>query len=154
MDQRELTIKAAYLFRLSLFVEWPSSNLISTGKEPLFFCVADARHISRSMETLLANKTINQHKIVVTEVSLQDDLSFCHLLYLPEHIQTPQLFLHAASGYPILTVGESKTFFRHGGMIFLFNKDNRIHFAINERAAKGVGLEFRAQLLKLAVQLP
>lgn len=154
MDQRELTIKAAYLFRLSLFVEWPPSKLDSTGLEPILFCVAGDPSVSQSMATVLTGKSINQHKIKVTGVDLQDDLSSCHLLYLPENIQTPLPFLEAAAPYPILTVGESQAFYRQGGMIFLFNKDNRIHFAINEQTAKGTGLEFRAQLLHLADQQP
>ena len=152
MDQRELMIKAAYLFRLSLFVEWPSSSLNLTGSETMFFCVADDPGISQSLEMVLADKSINQHAIEVTRVNLHDDLSFCHLLYLPEHVETPESFLQEAAPYPILTIGESEGFFRQGGMIFLFKKDNKIRFAINEQAAQGAGLKFRAQLLHLADQ--
>lgn len=150
LDQRELTIKAAYLFRLSLFVEWPLSRLNSTGAEPMFFCVAGNHGMRESMTTVLADKSINQHKIEVAEVQLRDDLSVCHLLYIPEHNKTPQPFLQAVAQHPVLTVGESEAFYRQGGMIYLYNKDNRIHFAINEQAAKDAGLELRAQLLHLA----
>lgn len=152
MDQRELTIKAAYLFRLSLFVEWPPSSLDSTGSEPMRFCIAGDQGTTESLETLLAGKAINQHKIEVAEVQPRDDLSACHLLYLPEYIRSPQPFLQAAASYPILTVGETEAFYRQGGMIFLYNKDNRIRFAINEQAAKEAGLELRAQLLHLSQQ--
>ena len=154
MDQRELTIKGAYLFRLSLFVEWPTNSLDLTGSEPMLFCVAGEPGISQPLKEVLAGKSINQHKIEVIGVHLHDDLSSCHLLYLPEHIQTPQPFLQAAAPYPVLTIGESAAFYRLGGMVFLFKKNNTIHFAINKQAAKEAGLEFRAQLLNLADQQP
>ncbi|WAK02892.1 YfiR family protein [Methylobacter sp. YRD-M1] len=154
MDQRELTIKAAYLFRLSLFVEWPPSRLNPTGSEPMHFCVADDQAMLESLKTVLAGKSINQHKIEVIEVQPRDNLSACHLLYLPRHIQTPKPFLQAVASHPVLTVGETEAFYRQGGMIYLYNKENRIRFAINEQAAKGAGLELRAQLLHLADQPP
>ncbi|MGR9114919.1 MAG: YfiR family protein [Gammaproteobacteria bacterium] len=154
MDQRELTIKAAYLFRLSLFVEWPSANLNSSGSEPILFCIAAPPDIIESLKRILAEKTINQHKIVVFGVDLNDDLASCHLLYLPEFIQKPQLYLEAAAHHSVLTIGESEAFYRQGGMIFLFKKHNTIRFAINEQVAKKAGLELRAQLLHLAEQQP
>ena len=152
VDHRELTIKAAYLFRLSLFVEWPPSRLSLTGSEPMLFCVAGDQGMSEALKTALADKSINQHKIEVAEVQLRDDLSACHLLYLPRHIQTPKPFLQAVASRPVLTVGETEAFYRQGGMIYLYNRENRIHFAINEQAAKEAGLELRAQLLHLADQ--
>ena len=154
MDQRELTIKAAYLFRLSLFVEWPTSSLDLTGSEPILFCVAGEPGISHPLEAVLTDKSINRHKIIVTGVHLHDDLSSCHLLYLSEYIQAPLPYLQAAAPYPVLTIGESESFYRQGGMIFLFKKDNTIHFAINKQAANEAGLKLRAQLLHLADQQP
>ncbi|MGJ0491994.1 YfiR family protein [Methylobacter sp.] len=154
MDQRELTIKAAYLFRLSLFVEWPPSSLSPTGSEPMLFCVAGNQGMHESLKTVLADKSINQHKVEVTEVQLRDNLSACHLLYLPKHLQATKSFLKAVAPYPVLTVGESEAFYSQGGMIYLYNKDNRIRFVINEQAAKKAGLELRAQLLHLADQPP
>lgn len=152
MDQRELTIKGAYLFRLSLFVEWPASSLNLAGPEPVFFCIAGGSDISQHLKAVLTGKSINRHKISVTEVGLKDDLSFCHLLYIPELIETPKPFLQETAPYPVLTVGESEAFYRQGGMVFLFNKNNTIHFSINEQAVRNAGLKFKAQLLHLADQ--
>lgn len=154
MDQRELTIKAAYLFRLSLFVVWPPANLDLKGSEPIIFCVADDSNISASLKSVLAGKLINQHRITVMTAGLSDDLSSCHLLYLPEGVQTPQPFLQAAARYPVLTVGETETFYRHGGMVLLFKKNNTVRFAINQQVAEETGLKLKAQLLHLADQQP
>jgi hypothetical protein len=154
MDQRELTIKAAYLFRLSLFVEWPAARLSLTRSEPIFFCVAGDQSIAQALATVLADKSINAHKILVRSVHQRDDLSVCHLLYLPKDVQSPKHYLTAAAPYPVLTIGETDVFYQQGGMILLFTKDNTIHFAINEQAGKKVGLDFRAQLLNLANPQP
>ncbi len=149
LDQRELTIKAAYLFRFSLFVEWPETSLKSVD---MVFCIAGDEKITQILKDVLKGRQRNQQAITVTKVKPKDDLSICHLLYIPQTSALTEHFLNAVQNRPILTVGESDIFLHQDGMIYLFKKDNRIRFAINQDAAKSANLSFRAQLLKLAEQ--
>jgi hypothetical protein len=153
VDTRELTIKAAYLFRLSLFVDWPAEKL-SSGSDKIRFCIAGDRQIIETVKNVLAGKSINQHEIEIVGVDLKAELQACHLLYLTEIIEAETSFLQAVANYPVLTIGETKRFYSQGGMVLLFEKENRIFFAINNQAAERSRVKFGAQLLNLAEQYP
>jgi len=55
--------------------------------------------------------------------------------------------------FPILTISDMDNFLEKGGMISLITTQNRIKFAINRKKAKDAGIEFRAQMLKLAIKI-
>jgi hypothetical protein len=154
VDTRELTIKAAYLFRLSLFVDWPAEKLTSSSSNKIRFCVTGNQQTTDTIKNVLAGKTINQHEIEIVGASLESELRDCHLLYLTKNIKTETLFLKAVSNYPVLTVGETEKFYSQGGMVLLFKRENRIFFAINNEAADRSRLKLGAQLLNLAEQYP
>nr|WP_305906933.1 YfiR family protein [Methylomarinum sp. Ch1-1]MDP4519646.1 YfiR family protein [Methylomarinum sp. Ch1-1] len=152
VDTRELTIKAAYLFRLSLFVDWPADKLTPSGKDSVRFCIAGDRRIHEAIKNVLTDKSINRHQIRIDSVETQSDLTTCHLLFIAAKSTAESSMLKAVANYPVLTIGESAEFYRRGGMILLFNKDNRMRFAINQRAADRAGVKLGAQLLNLAEQ--
>ncbi len=152
MDMRELTIKAAYLFRLSLFVDWPVEKLDPSGSSQIRFCINSDEQTTDRIKSLLAGKTINQHSIEVMPMEL--DLTTCHLLYIPDDTEAEVAKLQTILNDPVLTVVESEKLFRQGGMILLFNKNNSIHFAINNMSASRAGIKLRAQLLNLAERYP
>lgn len=153
-DSRELTIKAAYLFRLSLFVDWPAEKLTPSSSDKIRFCITDDKQITETIKNVLAGKTINRHEIEIVGVDMKAELSACHLLYITKNVTTEASFLQAVLNYPVLTVGETGNFYRQGGMVLLFKKENRIFFAINNQAADRSRVKFGAQLLNLAEQYP
>jgi hypothetical protein len=52
---------------------------------------------------------------------------------------------------PILTVSELPGFAESGGMIELYQMDDRIRFKVNLQSIREAGLELSSSLLKLAV---
>jgi hypothetical protein len=154
VDPRELTIKAAYLFRLSLFVDWPAEKLSPAGFDNIRFCIADGKETAETIKNVLAGKTINRHAIETVEVKPKAELKSCHLLYITKNTKAEDLLLQTVSDYPVLTVGETGEFYSQGGMVLLFEKANRIFFAINRQAADRARVKFGAQLLNLAEQYP
>ncbi len=154
MDRRELTIKAAYLFRLSLFVDWPAEKLLPSSLENIRFCIAAEKSEADTIGEILKAKSINNHEIEIVWVDLTTELSMCHLLYISKKTDSVDVYLQAVLNDPVLTIGETEAFYRLGGMVLLFNKENSIHFSINDKRAKTVGIKFRAQLLNLAEEYP
>lgn len=153
-NTREWTIKAAYLFRLSLFVDWPEEKLESFGKENVRFCIAGNDEGVETIKKALTNKFINRHRIEVVGVDLQNDLLSCHVLYLSKQTRDLGKFLDKVANDSVLTIGDTDEFYRQGGIVLLFEKDNRIHFAINAEQLDSSGIKVRAQLLNLAEQYP
>ncbi|WP_157385926.1 YfiR family protein [Methylosarcina fibrata] len=154
VDTRELAIKAAYLFRLSLFVDWPAEKISPSGSGNIRFCIAGGKEIAETIKNVLSGKTISRHEIETVGVDPKAELKDCHLLYVTKNTKAEDLFLQAVVNYPVLTVGETERFYRQGGMVLLFEKENRIFFAINRQAADRARIKFGAQLLNLAEQYP
>jgi len=143
-NERLMAIKAAYLYRFSLFIDWPEPHLGS-----FLICVADNSDYSHLIQFNLQNQYIKDEPIEVVSVLKTDDLSACQLLYIPKNIQHSADFLLKAKKN-ILTLGESMDFYHEQGMIYLYEQDNKIRFFINYEALKKNDFKIRAQLMKLS----
>lgn len=147
---KEDRIKAAIVYKLGKFIEWPATAFKS-GSAPLAVCLLGDDPIA---EVLSKTKrpTVQGHRIaVVTPGRGALATSGCHILYIPDDA-TPELarVLDSLSGAPVLTVSDSRGFARRGGMIGLVRSGKRLRFEINPRAARQAGLKISAPLLELA----
>jgi hypothetical protein len=75
--------------------------------------------------------------------------SGCDVLFVPAGVPAAPL-LHDARTRPILTVGESETFLRAGGIVNFFMDDGKVRFEINQDAASRAQLRISSRLLRLA----
>jgi len=79
-----------------------------------------------------------------------DNFLSCHLLYIYSlSNETTFKVLDFLQRQPVLTVFERAGSKNQLGIIRLIKKKNKIHFEINQGAAKNSGLKISSQLLKL-----
>ncbi len=152
---REYQIKASFLYKFLLFVDWPEKNAEQSedtmiigilGKDPFgdaFFPV-EGQHIKGKTLVIKRFNDDTSHEI----------LRKCHLLFINTAIkERMNEVLNSLKNHPVLTVGESEDFFSSGGMIHIFTKQNRVIFEINTSVAERVGIKFRSKLLRVAVRV-
>jgi hypothetical protein len=140
--ERESQITAAYLYHFTKFTEWPAVY-------PVFrYCVYDNAHFTNLLQQTYSGKTIGEASIDVKNINSQSTLDDCQLIYFPD--PGPADFLRKVSHYPILSVGSQKDFTELGGIIYLFEEDQKIRFYVNNSAATNVGLKISSQLLRLS----
>ena len=140
---RELKIKIAYLYHFSQFTQW--SKPLST----LNYCVFDDVAISELLKTTFIGKnSTGTIKLAVHAVTEQDDLDLCQIIYFP-HIASKEI-LNSIYHKPILSVGGQKDFIQLGGIIYLFEEDQKIRFFINNNDAQEANLKINSQLLALS----
>lgn len=144
-QERMIAVKAAYLFRFALFVQWPQPLQGSFN-----ICIANDKVYAHKIAKILDNKTIQELAVQVVAVGKRDNLKRCQLLFMPENTPDITLFLANAAAYPVLTLGESRDFYQHEGMIYLYMRHNKIRFSINLNAAQQVDLKIKAQLMALS----
>jgi len=147
MSKRLVAIKAAYLYRFSLFIDWPEPVLDS-----FLMCVVADTETSDFIQLSLYNQVIQSKPIRVISVLKEEDLTACQLLYIPSTVKESTPFLVKAK-QNILTIGETPDFYHAQGMIYLYEQDNKLRFFINYLKLKKSGLTARAQLMTLS-QLP
>jgi hypothetical protein len=143
-------IKAAYLFNFAKFVEWPAEALPQSDSI-VTFCALGLSPVVDELDSVLRGKTITGHKIALRRLQSPDEIAGCHVVFLTVGAgkQQPKL-LKAASGHPILLVGDSPGFAQSGGAMNFVMESGKVLFEVNLRAVDGAGLKMSAKLLSLA----
>lgn len=140
-SEREQQITAAYLYHFIQFTEWPEKPVVFR------YCVYENADFADLLRKTYSDKTIGDASIEVSNINEQK-LDDCHLIYFSQPVSTG--FLQKISKYAILSVGSQKNFTASGGIIYLFEQDQKLRFYINNTAATTTGLKISSQLLKLS----
>ncbi|WP_019614402.1 YfiR family protein [Psychromonas ossibalaenae] len=144
------SLKVAYMYNLAKFTRWP----VSTWKTPessFQFCVYGSGRVSNELQTL-HNKKITGHSIVLYQPLNEADFSQCNALYIEpsEHLRY-RYIISLINRNAVLTISDDGRFLRHGGLINLVEKDQRLRFEVNMRRLSQTELKLSSKLLKIAI---
>ena len=143
LDQRAL--KAAYVFNLTKYVEWPQPS-----RELLVGFVGDGP-MGESLEKLLSGKASESRQIRVLLSPKDEALEKCEILYVAyASSKRTQEILQQLRGKGVLTIGDSDSFTADGGMIGLVKHEQQIQIQVNLQAAQQSGLKISSRVLGLA----
>jgi hypothetical protein len=138
--------KAAFVFKLVNFVQWPSE---SNHDLVIGFIGADAT--GDALQHLASGKLVNGKGIVVRRLARDGDLKACQVVFVgASESKNIALVLDRLRGTNVLTVGESDGFSHHGGIVNLLLSGGRIRFEVNPHAAERAHLQISSRLLSLA----
>ena len=155
-DDRESAdrLKAAYIFNFLMIAEWPATGVVERDK-PLILAVVGEGSTASAIRIALDGRIVQEHKLRV--VTYPDASAWttagaqCHVLYVtPGAVPGWEAMRSAIANRAILTIADSAGFCTAGGMLNLFERDNRIRFEANPVAIGRAGMKIRAELLKLA----
>lgn len=141
----ELELKAAFIFTLTKYVDWPTDRL-SEGS-PLRVCfVTHADPLAVAMQPL-AGRLVRGHPLEIRAGATSTVPAGCHVQV------NPPLPLKGSPSPGLLLLCERAGAVDAGCHVGLFIDDNRARFDANLTSARQVGLQLSAQLLKLARQV-
>ncbi len=147
--QREARIKAALVFKIVKFVDWPAGTF--GAGVPVRICTLGDSPVAQALSAVDGKPVRDRSAQIVRLGSAPGDAAACHLLYVAPTSRDAVAGLQAAlRGRAVLTVSDLPDFARRGGMIGMERDENRIAFEINLRAAREAGLAPAAPLLELA----
>jgi hypothetical protein len=143
----EYDVKAAFLYNLTKFIEWPDKSL--DQKSALTIYILGDAPFGNALDAI-RGKTIKGKAIVVKKTNSLDILKHGDILFISnsEKGRLEQI-LKGISGLPILTVGDTESFAENGVIVNFYIEDNKIRFEINIEAAKRAGLRISSNLLRL-----
>ena len=142
----EIGVKAAFLFNLAQFVEWPPEQV------QLTFCVMGADRLDTYLEPLTRGKSIAGRSLSVRYVTeFRKELTGCSIVYIgrSEKNRIAQI-VRTVQGSGVLLISEYPELGNQGVVINFFIENDRVRFEIDRKAAAKAGIKLRAQLLKLA----
>jgi hypothetical protein len=143
--EREVQLKAAYVFNFVKFVDWDMRG----AADSLDICFDGADDVRDALAQATASKAVGARKILVHAVRSADSLQHCDVVYV-DSARPPIPRWNNASA---LTIGDTQTFTQQGGIIRLYTESNRLRFIINVGNARRAGLTISSNLLKLASQI-
>ncbi len=141
----ERAVRAAYVFNLTKYVEWPErSNEIVIG-------FVGTGPMGEVLQNMLAGKTSESRSIRLLLAPSDEQLDQCHILYIsdspPQKIRTILERVHDKS---VLTVGETDSFPRENGMVGLVRAGEQIQIHVNLQAVHEARLKISSRLLNLS----
>lgn len=140
----ELELKAAFVFTLTKFVDWPTERLPDGA--PLRMCaVSRADPLAAALQPL-AGRPVRGHPLEIRIGATGAALAECHVLLNPPPLDGPP-----SPG--LLMVCEQAGSTATGCHIELFIEDKRVRFEANLTRARQAGLQLSAQMLRLARQV-
>lgn len=147
----EYQIKAAFLYNFAKFVQWPA-QVFPRPTSPIVIGVLGKNVFGGDLEKTIHGKAINGHPLLFKEFRSTTEATNCEILFISpsEKNHLPKI-LNGLHGANVLTVSETDHFTEDGGMINFVIEDDRIHFQINNDAAKKAGLTISSKLLSLAI---
>jgi hypothetical protein len=143
----EAQAKAALLYNLLAFVEWPPG----AGEEKTFVIgVAGDDDVLDALKPL-AGQIVKRHAVVVREVRDEDDPTICHVLYLAAARDgTAASMLRRVGSAPVLTVGDGSDFAKQGGIVFVAFDNSRLRFDVSLTNANKAQLKISSKVLGMA----
>jgi hypothetical protein len=144
----EYEVKAAFLYNVLAFVEWPSPQ--NKNADTLRICILGASAARDAFDDL-DGQMIMGKKLEIIHVTSLAELGRCTVLFIgPSEERNIQRILRALQGTSILSIGDTTGFARQGIMINFYLEQKKVRFEVNAAAARQAGLIISSKLLKLA----
>jgi hypothetical protein len=144
----ETSLKAAFIFNFTKFVEWPESAF--RGKAE--FCIASLGRSPLDRElAALSGKNVHGRSIVFRQLNSPEEAAKCQVLFIGRsELARLAGILDSLRDVPVLTVSDSDDFCAKGGMFSLVTERGKIAFDANVQEIQHAGLRPSSHLLRLA----
>jgi hypothetical protein len=146
----EYKLKAVFLFNFAQFVEWPAW-VFHTNDTPLVIGILGDDPFGAYLDDLVNGEKIGDRHLVVQRYKRAEDIKDCHILFISSSesgdLEDILAHLHDRN---ILTVGDTDSFTRRGGMVRFVTESGKIRLRINLEAATDSGLTISSKLLRAA----
>ncbi len=147
--ERELRIKAAFLYNIAKFVEWPAGGFGPNDGNLIVGVLSD-----KDFGDAIApydGKRAGGRTIRVQQSAELSALQDANILFIGRSRQDElSSVLGSIPDAGVLTVAEFDGFAVDGGIVRLYVRKNKVRLQINRRTGEEAGLVFRSQLLSVA----
>lgn len=149
-EPTEQEVKAALIFNITRFVEWPATSFASPDA-PLVVAIIGQDEVSDVLEPMLKGKNVDGHPIEVRQLRGVEDVRMGNVLYVANSEKRRlATILKTLGDASTLTVADFEHFADRGGHVNLLFVDQRVHVIVNLTSAEDCHLKLSAKLLSLA----
>ena len=146
----EYQLKAAFLYKLSQFVEWPAQAFDGPAA-PLVIGVLGDDPFGAYLDDLVRGEKIGLRPLSVRRYQRNEEVTGCHILFVCSSESAGlEKIIEQLKGRSFLTVSDTESFLRLGGMVRFATESGKIRLKINVEAAKAAELTISSKILSPA----
>jgi hypothetical protein len=150
VSSSEEKLLAAFIFNITKFTHWSGAG----DKDTLRITVVDNEPVAKALRDATDGKSVGTRKLEVSE-SAADKIGDTRagagagvVVLIPTAADAKAL-LPKLKGCRCLVISKKVGLASAGAMINFFNKEDRLRFEVNLKAARAENVEFDSQLLRL-----
>jgi hypothetical protein len=144
----ESQFKAAFMFNVAKFVEWPATSFASPS-DPIVICILGATPVDAALAQAPSSPLIDGRKLLIRRIKDARDGTDCHILFVSASEQKRWRWTSDVKTGGVLTVGESYGFASDGGVVDFKVESTKVRIEVNLEAAQRAGLRLSSKLLSL-----
>lgn len=148
-DFDENEIKAAMIYKMFFYVEWPSNDYFKNGE--LVLKIVGYDEVAKILYKKINNTIINGLKVKVIISNPNDSFDDANVVYIANvNRNQAQKVVNNIASSPILIIANELKTYNLNFHIILFTVENKVKFSVNLEAARSSQLYISSKLVQLA----
>lgn len=150
----EYEVKAAFLVKFAMFVQWPTNALAADVQGPLVVGILGEDPFGAKFDQAVKNERVQGRAVEIRRAQTATELLHCQIVFIcaSEAARFKEV-LAVFKERPVLTVADEPGFATLGGMIGFFKETGKVRFEINAAAIERAGLKVSSKLLQVGRRL-
>lgn len=149
----ESRVKAAFLFQMAGYVEWPSAAF-PRPDTPVNIAVVGAEAVAEELTRITPGRTVQNRTLAVKPVKDPSGLAGAHIVFIGDDRKAQlKQFAARAREQGVLLVTESEGALSDGSMVNFILVDGRVRFEVALDPARRSGIKLSSRLLSVAHQV-
>lgn len=146
----EYEIKAAFLYSVAQYIEWPADAVAEPGDAFVIGVLGDDP-FGDALDDIARDRTIQGKRIVVRRFATVEEYTPCHVLFVARSaLEDLPALLKRLEGSHVLLAGDTEGLVQRGIVLNFFIEKSKVRFEINVDAATRMALKISSKLLRLA----
>ncbi|MBN2613677.1 MAG: YfiR family protein [Bacteroidales bacterium] len=142
--------KALFMYNFTKYLEWPEENI----KGDFVIGVFGSSPIIQELMVIAEKKTVSNHPIAVKKIIELEEISKCHIVYVPENKSSRiEEIAQKCSAKGILLITEKEGFAKNFAGINYVKVDGKQNFEINKKNIEGKGIKVNSTLVTLGIEI-
>lgn len=147
----EDSVKAAFLYRFTDYVEWPAPALQTSQ---FTIAVLDDPSVAADLEHIVAGHQVKGRTAQVKVIHHAKDVADAQIVFMgPGDADAHRRFITRLSGQPVLIVTDESEGLAEGSTVNFMLVDHKLRFEISLTAAARSGLRISSELLSVAARV-
>jgi YfiR/HmsC-like len=145
-QEKEANLKAVFIYNFTKYVDWDTSG----AENDFVIGIIGSSAVTAPLLDIAKTNTVKNQKIIIRLFNKPDEITYCHILFIPQKLSFSLQSILDRVGKGTLAVSEEADYARQGTAFNFVIINDKLKFEANLKAIYSAGLKASSQLLKLA----